>query len=146
MGVSLFPRCAMTLLVSPRILYVGDRVKDAAGLPSERDHMFRSTVVARTADVESVLAKEAPFELVIIDHCLQQLGGVVFLERLHRHSPEAERLIIAPAPEPAEPTFAAGDAEVVRALHTPHVRADVSPVSRPRARSLGEAQRHADGW
>ena len=111
----------MSLSVNYRVLYLGDRLNDVVALYGELDESRNCVVEAHCDESNAVLAAQDAFDFVIIDHCLQDLGGALFLERLHAHSPRAERLIIARASDRGARELAtAREAPVMRALHLPH--------------------------
>ncbi len=110
----------MQLAVDFRVLYLGDRLSDVVALYGELDQGRGCVVQAQCGGSNAVLAAEEAFDFVIIDHCLQELGGELFLQRLQAHSPQAERLIIAWAPDRRIVELAdAREAPLMRALHVP---------------------------
>ena len=69
---------------------LGELIQMQCCLGSDLDFV----IVANPSEAQSALFTEAPFDLIILDQRIEQLGGSRFVERLRRHSPDAERLVI----------------------------------------------------
>jgi response regulator RpfG family c-di-GMP phosphodiesterase len=133
----------MSQAVNLRVLYLGDRLNDVVALYGELDESRNCVVEAQCGESNAVLAFQEPFDFVIIDHCLQDLGGALFLERLHAHSPQAERLIIARASDRGAMELAtAREAPVLRTLHAP--RSSVRVYGAVPSVSRGTSARYYD--
>ena len=127
-----------------RILCVGDHVAQLLNIQYRLDTDYDFVIVGSSGEALAALATEAPFDVVINDFEMHGVGGEQFLERLHAHSPDAERLILVPRNDASARTMAASDARVMRLLlrkcPTSVLREAVADaLLRHRARSLRAA-------
>lgn len=129
---------------SVRILCVGDHVAPLLEVQYHLDADFDFVIVGCSDEGIAALSAEAPFDVIINDCDMQGVGGEEFLERLHAHSPDAERLILAPRTHAAARAMAARDGRVMRLLN-PRCPAEVlreavaDALLRHRARALRAA-------
>lgn len=99
-----------------RILCVGDHVEQLLAIPYHLDTDYDFVIVGCSDEALAALSAEAPFDLIINDCEMSGAGGSQFLERLHAHSPDAERLIVAPIYDAVAREMAASDGRVMRLL------------------------------
>lgn len=127
--------------VCVRILCVGDHVEQLLKIQCQLDSDFDFVIVGCSDEGLAALAAEPRFHVIINDCEMRGVGGERFLERLHAHSPDAERLILAPRNDLSARAMAARDGRVMRVIRrkcpTPVLREAVADaLLRHRARRL----------
>lgn len=102
-----------------RILCVGNCLDQLLEIQRQLDCDLDFVIAACAEEGLAALAVEAPFDVIIT--CLQLPGnlGAVFNARLRQHSPDAERLILAPCIDAQAKAAVANDARVMRLLLAP---------------------------
>ena len=105
--------------VLARVLCVGDVARDLIGMQLQLDSELDFVIVACSAEAEAALTTEAPFDLIISDHRSARVACASLLGRLHDHSPDAERLIVARRGDREAQAMAASDGRVMRMLIAP---------------------------
>ena len=124
-----------------RILCAGNELGDLIQVQCRLEGELDFTIIASQAEADAALASEPPFDIIIVDQRLSRLGGRAFIEKLRRHSPDAERLIIVRRLDQAVREMMENDGRVMRLLHAP-LPADVlcgavaDALLRHRARAL----------
>ena len=99
-----------------RILCIGDHVEQLLAIPYQLDTDYDFVIVGCSDEALAALSAEEPFDLIINDCEMSGAGGSQVMERLHAHSPDAERLIVAPIFDAVAREMAARDGRVMRLL------------------------------
>ena len=102
-----------------RILCVGDDTSDLVDIQVRLDIDVDFVLVACPEEGHAALASEGPFDIIVHDRPMCGELGVQFLIRLGMHSPDAERIILAPRDDRASRDMAANDGRVMRLLCRP---------------------------
>ena len=102
-----------------RILCVGDDVEQLLDIQYQLDSDIDFVIVGCPDEGYAALAIEEPFDVIISDQQTRSGRGQVFLTRLRRHSPDAERVMLARRTDRAAMEEAARDARVMRLLVRP---------------------------
>ena len=102
-----------------RVLCAGDDLGDLIRMQCCLEGNLDFVIVANADEANSALAGEPSFDVIILDQHFEQLGGRTFLERLRRHSPEAERLVVVHHVDQAISEMLDSDCRVMRLLHAP---------------------------
>ena len=124
-----------------RILCAGDDICDLIQVQCRLEGELDFAIIASEEEVEAALAVESAFDIVIIDQRIGRLGGRAFSEKLRRHSPEAERLVIVHYVDVEVAELLESDCRVMRVLQAPFSRevlcdAVADALLRHRARAL----------
>ena len=82
-----------------RILCLGDDVEQLE-IQYQLDSDIDFVIVAGPDEGYAALATEAPFDIIISDQQMRSGRGQLFLTRLRKHSPDAERVMLARRAEP----------------------------------------------
>ena len=102
-----------------RILCVGDEVEQLLEIQRDLDSDYDFVIVACCDEGPGALAEEAPFDLIINDQRMTAAGGDDLLGQLRKHSPQAERLVLALRDDRESRASVAGDGRVMRLLLHP---------------------------
>lgn len=102
---------------SARILCVGADLGELIQVQCLLDAELDFVIITSADEMEAALATESEFDIIIMDHGLERFFVV---DRLRRHSPDAERLVIVR--NDVDATIAAmieSDCRVMRLLRAP---------------------------
>ena len=100
------------------ILCIGDEVEQLLEMQYHLDSDIDFVIVGCSDEADAALAVEGPFDVIISDQRPWGWQGQLFLSRLRRHSPDAERLMLARRMD-RDAMRAAADARVMRLLLKP---------------------------
>lgn len=102
-----------------RILCVGSCLHQLIEIQCQIDCDLDFVIVATPDEGLAALAVEAPFDVIITSQEFPGEQGSLFSAKLRAHSPDAERLVLAPRIDAKARAAVANDARVMRLIRQP---------------------------